>query len=180
MGFEIEKFLRLMLKNNGNVFEQIYSPLVVVTSKYHDELKTLGKPAITKKIYHHYSGFGNNKLNEARKEKFSNVKVNLYLLRTLMTGINVLETGEINQNIAKLNKKFKLPVIDTLIALKKKEEKRKINMQEISADVEKEAVKLQGILDESYKSSNLKNALSEEYKEKFNEFLVECQIEAGH
>jgi len=32
-----------------------------------------------------------------------------------MTGINAFETGEINQNIAELNRKFKLPVINTLI-----------------------------------------------------------------
>ncbi|OQX21655.1 MAG: hypothetical protein BWK75_02775 [Candidatus Altiarchaeales archaeon A3] len=177
VSFEVVKFLLLMLKGNGTVFEQLYSPIIVVTSKYHDELKALGKLAITKKIYYHYSGFGNNKLNEARKENFSNVKVNLYLFRTLMTGINILETGEINQNLTELNKKFKLPVIGTLIALKKKEEKRKINTCKISVEVEKEAVKLQRILDEAYKSSNLKDDISEEYKEKFNEFLIKVRTE---
>ncbi len=177
VGFEIKKFLLLMLKGNGTVFEQLYSPIVVVTSKYHAQLKALGRNAITKKIYYHYSGFGNNKLNDARKENFSDVKVNLYLLRTLMTGIAVLETGEINQNIAELNGKFKLPVIDTLIALKNKEEKRKINAGEIAVGVEKEAIKLQEMLDEAYKSSNLLSDISEEDKEKFNEFLIKVRVE---
>jgi len=55
VGYEIKKFLKLMLKGNGNVFEQLYSPLVVVTSKYHAQLKALGRNAITKKIYPNYS-----------------------------------------------------------------------------------------------------------------------------
>jgi len=43
-----------MLNGNGNVFKQLYSPPVVVTSKYHAQLKALGRNAITKKIYPHY------------------------------------------------------------------------------------------------------------------------------
>lgn len=179
VGYEIKKFLKLMLKGNGNVFEQLYSPLVVVTSEYHAQLKALGRNAITKKIYSHYSGYGNNKPNEARKKNFSDVKVNLYLLRTLMTGINAFETGEINQNIAELNRKFKLPVIDTLIALKNEKETAKINVKntDIKKDVENAATKLQKILDDVYKSSNLQDALSEEDKEKFNKFLIKVRME---
>ena len=43
VGHEIEKYLRLLVKPNGYVLEQILSPLVVLTSPAHEELKALAR-----------------------------------------------------------------------------------------------------------------------------------------
>src|SRR5213075_1089786 len=41
---DVKKFVRLLLKKNGYVLEQLYSPLVVQTTPEHDELKTICNP----------------------------------------------------------------------------------------------------------------------------------------
>src|SRR4051812_43663235 len=51
------KFFRLLLKNNGYVLEQLFSPLVVRTSPEHEELKAIARGCITRNHVHHYLGF---------------------------------------------------------------------------------------------------------------------------
>ena len=50
---DLRKFFNLMLKKNGYVLEQLYSPLIVQTSPEHEELKSIGKKCITKFHAHH-------------------------------------------------------------------------------------------------------------------------------
>ena len=54
---DIRKFFRLLLKKNGYVLEQLFSPLVVHTTPEHDELKQIAQGCITKHHSHHYFGF---------------------------------------------------------------------------------------------------------------------------
>jgi predicted nucleotidyltransferase len=54
---EIGKYLRLMMKPNGYVLEQIYSPLVVWSTPGHEGLKQLAHGLICRGLYHHYRGF---------------------------------------------------------------------------------------------------------------------------
>src|SRR5688572_5872454 len=51
---DVRKFFRLLLKKNGYVLEQLYSPLVVHTTPAHGELKEIAKDCITKHHAHHY------------------------------------------------------------------------------------------------------------------------------
>lgn len=53
---DLKKFLLLLMKGNGNVLEDLYSPLVVTTSPLHDEIKELGKGCIIRASANHYKG----------------------------------------------------------------------------------------------------------------------------
>ena len=57
VGHEAAKYLRLLFKPSGYVFEQILSPLVVLTSPAHEELVSLARAGLSRKLYHHYAGF---------------------------------------------------------------------------------------------------------------------------
>jgi len=46
-----------MLRKNGYVLEQLMSPLVVLTTPEHQELKEIGCDCITRHHAHHYLGF---------------------------------------------------------------------------------------------------------------------------
>jgi len=46
VGHEIAKYLRLLVKPNGYVLEQILSPLVVLTSPAHEELAALARAGL--------------------------------------------------------------------------------------------------------------------------------------
>jgi predicted nucleotidyltransferase len=48
------KFFQLMLRRNGYVLEQIFSPLVVYAGPEYEELKTIAAGCITKHHSHHY------------------------------------------------------------------------------------------------------------------------------
>src|SRR5260221_9861299 len=49
---DVKKFFLLMLKKNGYVLEQLYSPLIVHSSAEHDELKSIGTTCITRHHLH--------------------------------------------------------------------------------------------------------------------------------
>ena len=55
---DLRKFCRLLLRRNGYVLEQLLSPLVVVTTPEHDELKAMVPRLLTRHHAHHYLGFG--------------------------------------------------------------------------------------------------------------------------
>ncbi len=115
---DVKKFLELLLRKNGYVLEQLYSPLVVWGGAAFDELRSLARGAITKHVYHHYAGFARNKLREFEGESPRRVKTLLYVYRVLLTGIHLLRTGEVEANLLHLYPAFDLPFIPDLIAQK--------------------------------------------------------------
>jgi predicted nucleotidyltransferase len=109
------------MKPNGYVLEQIYSPLVVLSTPRHEELKELAQGTICRGLYHHYRGFLFSLRKLIEKEQTKKVKRILYLYRVLMTGTHVLRTGVLEANILKLNEHFGLEIIPELIAAKQLE-----------------------------------------------------------
>ncbi len=115
---DVKKFMVMMLKRNGYVLEQLYSPLVVHTTPEHEELKALGRGCVTVHHGHHYLGFARNQWNLFRKESPPRVKPLLYTYRVLLTGIHLMRTGEIEANLPRLNETFALAYVDELVACK--------------------------------------------------------------
>ena len=115
---DLKKFMSLMLKKNGYVLEQLYSPLVVQTSLEHQELKALGRLCITRFHGHHYLGFAETQWKLFDKERPRRVKPLLYVYRVLLTGIHLMRTGVIEANLLKLNEEFRLPYVPELVARK--------------------------------------------------------------
>ena len=115
---DAKKFFGLMLKKNGYVLEQLFSPLIVHTTAEHEELKSLGRQCITRHHSHHYFGFAETQWKLFEKENPRRVKPLLYVYRVLLTGIYLMESGEIEANLLKLNERYKLPYIDDLVARK--------------------------------------------------------------
>lgn len=112
------KFFRLLLKKNGYVLEQLYSPLIVQARPEHDELKEIAKGCITRHHAHHYLGFVRTEWRLFEKETPHRIKPLLYVYRVLLTGIHLMRTGQIEANLSTLNRDFSLPYIDTLIQQK--------------------------------------------------------------
>lgn len=114
---DVRKFARLMTQHNGYVLEQLYSPLVVLTSPAHEELMDLGRGCITKPTARHYQGFARGR-RKRLLEPAPTVKHLLYAYRALLTGIHLMQTGEVNANISLLNETFRVATIDDLVARK--------------------------------------------------------------
>lgn len=152
---DIKKFFKLMLRKNGYVLEQLYSPLIVQSCAEHDELKEIGKKCITRNHSYHYFGFSDTQWRLIQKESPPRVKPLLYVYRVLLTGINLMRTGIVEANLLKLNESFQLPYIDELVAIKvnatEREQIPKIDME----FHQKEFDRLRVELKEAENTSNL-------------------------
>jgi predicted nucleotidyltransferase len=152
---DIKKFFGLMLKRNGYVLEQLYSPLVVLSTPEHEELKEIAKGCITRYHCHHYFGFAETNLKLFNKERPRRVKPLLYVFRGLLTGINLMQTGEIEANLIKLNEVFKLPYISELIDRKLGGIEKATLRDDDVTFYEKEYLRLTAELEHAFKSSIL-------------------------
>jgi uncharacterized protein len=115
---DIKKFFSLMLKRNGYVLEQLFSPLIVQTTAEHEELKAIAPQCITHHHSHHYLGFAKTQWHLLSKEPQPRVKPLLYMYRVLLTGIHLMQTGEVEANLVTLNQQFQLSYLPDLIAQK--------------------------------------------------------------
>lgn len=115
---DARKFFGLLLKRNGYVLEQLYSPIVLHGTVEHEELKLIAKGCITRHHSHHYLGFAETQWRLFESEQPPRVKPLLYTYRVLLTGIHLMRTGDVEANLARLNDEFHLPHLPELIAIK--------------------------------------------------------------
>ncbi|MEO2013169.1 MAG: nucleotidyltransferase domain-containing protein [Fuerstiella sp.] len=121
---DARKFFGLMLRKNGYVLEQVFSPLIVHTTPEHDELKAIAADCITRHHSHHYLGFAATQWKLFQKDIPAGnagpprVKPLLYVYRVLLTGIHMMRTGEVEANLSTLNQTARLSWIDELIERK--------------------------------------------------------------
>ncbi len=115
---ELKKFMGLMLKRNGYVLEQLLSPIVIHSSPIHEALKSLVPGCLTVHHSHHYFGFAQTQWRLFSRESSPRVKPLLYVYRVLLTGIYLMQTGEMEANLVTLNQHFALRYLDDLIVQK--------------------------------------------------------------
>ncbi len=155
---DVRKFFSLLLRNNGYVLEQLYSPLVVLTTPYHDELKEIARGCITRGCVRHYLGFALSQWQMFARETPRRVKTLLYVYRVLLTGIHMMRTGEVNANLLDCNAEMRLPYLEELVA-RKVEGKEKSVLSDVDfAFHQGEVERLRGVLEESAAASRLPEA----------------------
>jgi hypothetical protein len=161
-GFELDlvthdarKFFGLLLKKNGYVLEQLYSPLVVHTTPEHDELKAVARGCVTRHHAHHYLGFAETQWRLFEKESPRRVKPLLYAYRVLLTGVHLMRTGEVEANLIRLNESARLPAVDDLIARKLAGPEASVLGEDDMDFHRREYERLQAELDEAHLASAL-------------------------
>lgn len=173
---DAKKFFSLMLKKNGYVLEQLFSPLIVQTSPGHEELKTIGKKCLTKHHAHHYFGFARTEWKLFEKENPHRVKPLLYIFRVLLTGIYLMQTGIIEANLLNLNEVFNLSYIPELVDRKVNGAEKGILPQ---ADLEfygREYERLVVELEQAMEKSNLPEKPTG--KDDLNDLLIRLRLDS--
>jgi predicted nucleotidyltransferase len=97
---DLLKFIRLLLRPNGYVLEQLLSPLVVDTSDAHAELAGHATACVTWRHAHHYRGFARTQWQLFSRT--NELKPLLYTFRALLTGIHLMRTGIVEANLSTL------------------------------------------------------------------------------
>lgn len=172
---DVRKFFSLLLRNNGYVLEQLYSPLVVWTSPAHEELKEIARGCITRRCLRHYLGFALNQWQIFAREAPRRVKTLLYVYRVLLTGIHMMRSGEVNANLLECNAEMKLPYLADLVACKVEGNEKTVLNDLDFAFHQSEFERLRGVLEEEAAVSRLPEAPTA--KDALNSLLLRIRRE---
>lgn len=173
---DVRKFFGLLLKKNGYVLEQLYSPLVVQTTPEHAELKAIATGCITSHHSHHYFGFSETQWKLFLKESARRVKPLLYVYRVLLTGIWLMRTGKIEANLVTLNESFRLPQIPELVARKLSGPEQSVLNDTDLAFHEAEYQRLRTELQAAHEASLLPEAPDDGIRTKLNDLLIRIRL----
>jgi predicted nucleotidyltransferase len=176
---DVRKFFGLLLKKNGYVLEQLYPPLIVHTTPEHMELKAIARGCITRHHSHHYFGFAETQWKLFLKGSVRRAKPLLYVYRVLLTGIHLMRTGEVEANLVTLNKEFRLPYINDLVARKLAGPENSVLNGADVAFHEKEYQCLRGELQAAHEASKLPELPSEATRGALNDLLVEVRLQSA-
>ncbi|WP_199441313.1 nucleotidyltransferase domain-containing protein [Umezawaea beigongshangensis] len=97
---DVLKFVRLLLRPNGYVLEQLLSPLVVHTTPEHARMVELAAGCVTSRHAHHYRGFATTQWRLF--ERTGELKPLLYTFRALLTGVHLMRTGRVLADLPEL------------------------------------------------------------------------------
>ncbi|MFF5481099.1 DNA polymerase beta superfamily protein [Streptomyces sp. NPDC012935] len=170
---DLRKFVRLMLRRNGYVLEQLLSPLVVHTTDAHRELVALAPGVLTSHHAHHYRGFAGTQWRLF--EKTGELKPLLYTFRALLTGVHLMRSGEVQAHLPTLTGEVDAPgYLPELIAAKAALEHgaADVDQARVAADVER----LHGVLDEAQAASALPDAPG--VHDALHAFVVRTRLES--
>lgn len=154
---DLRKFVRLMLRHNGYVLEQLLSPLVVHTGEAHRELVALAPGVLTRHHAHHYRGFATTQWRLFGKT--GELKPLLYTFRVLLTGVHLMRGGEVQADLRALVGEAGAPAyLPDLIAAKAEREHgpADVDHARVADDVER----LHALLDAAQQDSALPDAPS--------------------
>ncbi|MFT5524130.1 MAG: putative nucleotidyltransferase [Pirellulaceae bacterium] len=151
---ELGKYLRLLVTNNGYILEQVFSPLVVTGAEFLAELRPIARRCVTRYHFFHYRGFFATQKKLLGQEDPKRVKTLLYAYRVLMTGIHLLETGDVEPNLLVLNERFGHSYIDELVQMKQVAEQ--VGGQDLDWEFHfNELGRLEAQMGEAFESSTL-------------------------
>ncbi|WP_018549290.1 DNA polymerase beta superfamily protein [Streptomyces sp. LaPpAH-108] len=168
---DLRKFVRLMLRRNGYVLEQLLSPLVVHTTDAHKELAALAPGVLTSHHAHHYRGFAATQWRLF--EKTGELKPLLYTFRVLLTGVHLMRSGEIEAHLPTLLGELEAPgYLPELIGAKAEREHGDagVDRERVRADIERLHVRL----DEAQAASVLPDAVTAH--DALHEFVVRLRL----
>ncbi|WP_328539551.1 nucleotidyltransferase domain-containing protein [Streptomyces sp. NBC_00344] len=169
---DLRKFVRLMLRRNGYVLEQLLSPLVVHTTQAHTELVALAPGVLTRHHAHHYRGFAGTQWRLFLRT--GELKPLLYTFRVLLTGIHLMRSGEVQAALPALLETVDAPAyLPELIAAKAEAEHGPAGgpgRDRVRADVEA----LHAVLDEAEGASRLPGAASAH--DALHDFVVRTRL----
>ncbi|MFG2476975.1 DNA polymerase beta superfamily protein [Streptomyces fagopyri] len=168
---DLRKFVRLMLRRNGYVLEQLLSPLVVHTGEAHRELVSLVPGVLTRHHAHHYRGFATTQWRLFGRT--GELKPLLYTFRVLLTGVHLMRSGEVQADLRALVAEAGAPpYLPDLMAAKAEREHgaADVDHARVADDVER----LHALLDAAQQASGLPDAPSAH--DALHDFVVRVRL----
>ncbi len=114
---EIAGVLMGILQGNGNFIERLLGRMVAYESAILGDLRAIVRRSLSRRVHRHYRGFAHNQLRFLEKEPTA--KRLLYVLRTALTGIHLLERGELETDLTRLMGDYELADAADLVERKR-------------------------------------------------------------
>lgn len=123
---ELGAVLLGVLKGNGNYVERFLSGYFVRASPRLRAVQPLIQASLSRKLARHYAGFGRQQQIEWEKGGRASAKKLLYVLRTTLTGVQVLREGEIVTDVTRLLERYGFGEALELVEQKRRGEKAEL------------------------------------------------------
>ncbi len=114
---ELAQVLSGILGGNGSFLERVLGRTVAYASDLLAELRPVVQRALSRRVHRHYRGFALNQLQLLEKEPTA--KKLLYVLRTTLTGVHLLETVELEPDLTRLMDAYGVADAADLVARKR-------------------------------------------------------------
>lgn len=98
--YEVEKFLRMLCKHNGNMVSLLHSPLHLYKNSEHVSWHVLGKAFLTKKLRFYYRGYADSQRKRALSQRGG--KALIYTYKEMFSGLYLMKYGKMNFNFLDL------------------------------------------------------------------------------
>lgn len=128
---ELAHALAGILNGNGNFIERVLGRTAAMSSPLLAELRPLTRRSLSRRVHRHYRGFALNQLGFLEKEPTA--KKLLYVLRTSLTGIHLLETGELEPDLTRLMDAYGLSEAASLVERKRAGERVRLELAQLEA-----------------------------------------------
>ena len=149
--------LERLLLGDGNALERILSPYLVCPSRVDARLESLrvaAKLNLSRRFYRHYRGFFTAMVKRYLGDERGKLKTLLYVYRVALTGINLLEHGELCGDIVPLLDRYALPDVRALLERKAEAELSRIDAAADAPHVARFS-ELEAWLERAYERSTL-------------------------
>ncbi|HEX4608339.1 MAG TPA: nucleotidyltransferase domain-containing protein [Urbifossiella sp.] len=173
---EVGKYFRLLAKDNGYVLEQVFSPLIAHGADFLARLRPVAARCVTRGCFRHYRGFLQTQLRLLDKQAAVRAKTLLYAYRVVLTGVHLLETGEVQAHLPTLNERFGLEYVPDLIRRKAAAEVGTLAGEDLAFH-RAELARWETRLESAHAASRLPEAAP---VDELDRFLVELRLGAGH
>lgn len=127
---EVGMVLRGAIKGNGNFLERLLGVMTLAEDPALASVRPLIRAALNRRVVHHYRGFARSQ-RQAVAAKPTAKRV-LYVLRTALTGVHLLATGELVTDLGVLAAHHPVPGVADLIATKRRGEQVVLEADELA------------------------------------------------
>jgi uncharacterized protein len=124
---ELGAVLAGVLQGNGNYLERLLGAHVLRRSAELESLRPRVRGVLSRRLYRHYRGFAYGQLREWEKTGFRSTKKLLYVLRTTVTGIHALLTGEVEADLTVLMDRYGFSDAGELVDWKRRGERSELS-----------------------------------------------------
>ena len=121
---ELAVAVRGLLRGDGNMLERVCARGPLRDSPWRAELARLARQCQSRKYHHHYRGFAWSQRKAVIEAEAPSAKKVLYVLRTALTGVHLLRTGDCEPDLGVLYALYAFDIVPALIEEKQQAERK--------------------------------------------------------